>query len=304
MRQIYEPKPNDVQETQVISNLDQILIRTELSGQPEQVPVIYEDKHGLPVLHVSQKDKPEQQQPGNEELSILWHELLTPLTVIKGYTATLLNFPDSVTPEERQKYIQGIDSASDRVIRLLDDLRDISHLDKAQPMKKELFCITDLVQAVITDMQFQARDNRIKLLPFGRLPLVQGEPERIRQVLQNLIGNAIKYSRHNEAIEIEVTMVRSEREVRSQFGDAPPMKAPCVVVSVSDDSVGIPENDLENIFHRFYRVKNKLTKSVPGAGLGLYICKRIMENHGGAIWARNKYHQKGSIFRFSLPLSR
>lgn len=304
MGRSYETRTTE-QGPQVITGLDQLLLRAENAGQPGPVPAIYTDQHGLPVLHVTEKDGTEQtEQARSSELSILWHELLTPLTVIKGYTSTLLNFNDSVTAEERQKYIQGIDSASDRVIRLLDDLRDITKLDKPQQMVKELFCITDLIEAVMTDMQVQARDNEIKLLPYGRLPLVQGDPERVRQVLQNLIGNAIKYSRHNEPVEIEVTMVRSERELRSQYGDTPPMKVPCIVVSVSDDSVGIPENDLEHIFERFYRVKNKLTKSVPGAGLGLYICKRIMENHGGAIWARNKYHQKGSIFRFSLPLNR
>ena len=302
MGQYYETKTTGESVSQVVTSISELLFRPERPGQPDKMPVVYADKHGLPVLHTTETEPAA--EPRNEEISILWHELLTPLTVIKGYTSTLLNFSSSITPEERQKYIQGIDSASDRVIKLLDDLRDITNMDKPQQLHKELFCVTDLIRAVISDMQFQAKENKVELLPCGRLPLVEGDPERIRQVLQNLIGNAIKYSRHNEPIEIEVSMVRSERELRSQYGDTPSLKVPCIVVSVSDDSVGIPENDLENIFQRFYRVKNKLTKSVPGAGLGLYICKRIMENHGGAIWARNKYHQKGSIFRFSLPLNR
>lgn len=289
-------------QTQVLTGLDRVIIRPDTAGQPEALPAIFTDEHGLPVLHTANAES--RQQTSMDDLSILWHELLTPLTVIKGYTSTLLSFQDSITPQEREKYIKGIDAASDRVINLIDNLRDIRNLERPQHQVKELFSMPELVEAVIDDMQFQANENKIKLLPYGRLPLVQGDPERLRQVLQNLIGNAIKYSRHNEGIEIEIEMIRSEREIRSRFGDAPPMMVPCIVISVSDDSVGIPENDLEHIFERFYRVKNKLTKSVPGAGLGLYICKKIMENHSGAIWARNKYHQKGSIFRFSLPLSR
>ena len=287
--------------TQVLPGMEEFLANPEGGSRNDAVPVIYSDEHGLPVLHVAEPEK-QTQFSQNEELSILWHELLTPLTVIKGYTATLLNFSDSITDEERQKYILGIESASDRVIGLIDNLRDITRLEQPQHLSKQRFCISDLIQTVIEEMQFQAKDNVIKLLPHGRLPLVSGDPERLRQVLQNLIGNAVKYSRHNEDIEAEILMIRSERELRGKCGDTPAMKLPAIVVSVSDDSVGIPENDLENIFKRFYRVKNKLTKSVTGAGLGLYICKMIMEAHGGTIWARNKYHQKGSIFRISLPL--
>lgn len=288
-------------QTQVFPGMEGFLATPEGESPNGAVPVVYGDEHGLPVLHVAEPEK-RTQFSQNEELSILWHELLTPLTVIKGYTATLLNFSDSITDEERQKYILGIESASDRVIGLIDNLRDITRLEQPQHLRKQRFCISDLIQTVIEEMHFQAKDNVIKLMPHGRLPLVSGDPERLRQVFQNLIGNAIKYSRHNEDIEIEISMIRSDRELRSKCGDTPAMKLPAIIVSVSDDSVGLPENDLENIFKRFYRVKNKLTKSVTGAGLGLYICKMIMEAHGGTIWARNKYHQKGSIFRISLPL--
>ncbi len=237
-----------------------------------------------------------------EELSVLWHELLTPLAVIKGYLSTLLEFDESISPEERRRYLLGADAASDRVIKMLDDLRDVTHLEKAQPLGRQCFCMSELVQSVISDTTFQTGHQAITLLPHKRLPLASGDPDRLRQVLENLIGNAIKYSRHQEPITVGINLIKSEKERRSRYGDTPPLRLPSMVVTVSDDSIGIPQNDLENIFKRFYRVKNKLTGTVPGTGLGLYICKLIMESHGGAIWARNKYHQKGSIFHFSLPL--
>ena len=85
------------------------------------------------------------------------------------------------------------------------------------------------------------------------------------------------------------------------FGDAPPVRLPCLITSVIDNGVGIPEAELDNIFERFYRVNNKLTRATQGVGLGLYICKIIVEAHNGRIWARNRL-QGGSIFSFSLPV--
>ena len=85
------------------------------------------------------------------------------------------------------------------------------------------------------------------------------------------------------------------------FGEAPLVRLPCLVVSIADAGVGIPEAELDQIFNKFYRVRNKLTQTAPGAGLGLYICKTIVKAHGGHIWARNKL-QGGSVFHFSLPL--
>ena len=102
-------------------------------------------------------------------------------------------------------------------------------------------------------------------------------------------------------IEAEIQMVQSEQELRKMYGDTPPVSLPCLIVSVDDSGIGIPEAELEHIFERFYRVDNKLTRAIPGAGLGLYICKVIVETHGRHIWAKNRL-QGGSIFSFSLPI--
>ena len=151
------------------------------------------------------------------------------------------------------------------------------------------------------EMQNQTTKHFIKIRPSERLPLVNADPEKIEQVISNLLTNAIKYSPHGGDIEAEIRIVRSELELRRMFGNAPIMRLPCLIVSFVDTGIGIPEASLDQIFERFYRVKNKLTNTTQGVGLRLHICKIIVEAHGGHIWARNRL-QGWSIFSFSLPL--
>jgi signal transduction histidine kinase len=110
----------------------------------------------------------------------------------------------------------------------------------------------------------------------------------------------MKYSPNGGDIETEVIMVRSSEALERIYTDTNPIKLPCVIVSISDSGIGIPESELKKVFERFYRIRNKLTKATQGSGLGLYICKIIIEAHGGHIWARNK-PQGGCIFSFSIP---
>jgi signal transduction histidine kinase len=131
--------------------------------------------------------------------------------------------------------------------------------------------------------------------------MVRVDQQKIEQVMTNLLLNAVKYSPQRGDIETTVTLVQDEHELNKVCGQSPPLRLPCVVVSVSDSGIGIPEAELEKIFHRFYRVDNRLTRSTPGAGLGLYICQVIVEAHNGRIWARNK-PSEGSILSFSLPV--
>jgi two-component system sensor histidine kinase VicK len=159
----------------------------------------------------------------------------------------------------------------------------------------------DLISTIVSEVQSQTMEHIIKIRRPGRLPLVQGDPDKIEQVINNLLINAIKYSPQGGDIEAEIQVIHNEHELRKMFGRSPEMKLPCIIVSVSDNGIGIPESELTRIFDRFHRVKNKLTHTISGAGLGLYICKIIIEAHGGYIWARNRI-QRGSVFSFSLPL--
>jgi signal transduction histidine kinase len=266
------------------------------------VSEVYEDRNGLPVMYeVNPAEQKKQAKAENNTISVLWHELITPLTVIKGYAATLLQLNDVITEEQKEQYLKGIDSASNRVIRLLENLRDITKLEETDVISMQRISLLDLMRQVASEMQNQTTKHIVKLLPCARLPLVKADPDKMEIVVNNLLVNAIKYSPQGGDIEVGIRVVRDEEELRKIYGDTPRIRLPSLLISITDTGVGIPEGELDQIFSKFYRVKTKLTSATPGAGLGLYICKMIVEAHNGRIWARNRL-QSGSVFHFSLPL--
>ncbi len=278
-----------------------------LTGDSKNTPAsgIYEDKNGLPVMYDAAlgttTTKPLKAETNT--ISVIWHELISPLTVIKGYASTLLQLKNAITEEQKEQYLKGIDSASNRVIRLLENLRDITRLEETDAINLQRIPLLDLLRQTASEMQNQTTRHIIKILPCPRLPLVTADPEKIEMVLNNFLVNAVKYSPEGGDIEIGLRMIRNEPEMKSLFEDTPPLKLPCLIVSVADTGVGLPEAELTRIFDKFYRIKNKLMNITQGAGLGLYICKIIVEAHGGCIWARNRLHG-GSVFHFSLPLEK
>ena len=273
---------------------------TGADGASITPPEVYADKDGLPVTYTAAHAT--EKKVKSDEISVLWHELLSPLTVIKGYISTLLELDYAITEDQRKQYLRGIESASNRVIRLLENLRDITRLEETDVLATRPISMVELIKQIVSEVQSQTTKHVIKVIPPARLPLVKADPEKIEQVLSNLLGNAVKYSPQGGDIEVEIRMVRTEQELAGSFVDAPSVKLPCLIVSVADTGICIPETELERIFERFYRVNSKLVRSTPGAGLGLYISRLIIEAHGGHIWARNRL-QGGSVLSFSLPLS-
>jgi signal transduction histidine kinase len=271
-----------------------------MSGASVASPEIYADKDGLPVTY-SSGHIPEKKVE-SDEISVLWHELLSPLTVIKGYIATLLELDYAITDDQKNQYLRGIESASNRMVRLLENLRDITRLEETDILATHPISLIEMIKQIASEVQSQTTKHVIKVMPTPRLPLVKVDPEKIEQVLSNLLGNAVKYSPQGGDIEVEVRVVWNESELAGLFARAPQVKLPCYIVSVADTGIGIPEAEVERIFERFYRVNNKVIRSTPGAGLGLYICRLIVEAHGGHIWARNR-RRGGSVLSFSLPFS-
>jgi signal transduction histidine kinase len=237
-----------------------------------------------------------------DAVTVLSHELLSPLTLIKGYAATMLQLSEVITGEQRKHYCQGIESATNRVIKLLESLRDISQFEEGKPrLLIEQTYLSDLLREAAKEIQNQTSKHVIKLHVPRSLPSLNIDRQKILQVMINLLGNAVKYSSQGGDIEITARQVQSEEKLREVFKEVPPLKTPCVIVSVSDHGVGIPEDDLVRIFDKFYRVDNRLIRTTPGAGLGLYICRMIVAAHDGHIWAKST-PGIGSTFFFSLPL--
>jgi two-component system, OmpR family, sensor histidine kinase VicK len=248
--------------------------------------------------------KPIRQDDTNvqDAISVLWHELLTPLTLIKGYTSTLLEFSKAIPEEQKQQYLHGIESASNRMVRLLEDLRNINRLEDTEINTDHPISILELLRQSLAEMQNQTSKHVISFYPHAPLPRAKVDPDKILQVITNLLGNAIKYTPDGGDIEVELRLVRTSRELTSLFPDAPEISLPSLVISVRDNGIGLPDEALAHVFEKFYRANTKFTRSIPGAGLGLYICRLIIEAHNGRIWCRNRLQGVGSIFSFSIPV--
>jgi len=237
-----------------------------------------------------------------ELLANVSHDLRTPLTSIKGYSTTILRHYQKLTDDEKRDFLKEIDMASDRLTELIENLLQLSKLEAGGfRMNKEPLAIDNLIANAMEDMQQKAQDNLIAnamedmqqkaqgykfaLKSPKSLPLVEADPRRIRQVIDNLLGNAIKYS--PDGTEISVIC-----EVDDQS----------LSVHVKDQGVGIAANEIDKIFERFYQAASGTSShKAGGVGLGLAICKGIIEAHKGRIWAQSEIG-KGSVFTFTLPL--
>jgi len=219
-------------------------------------------------------------------LAMVSHELRTPLATIKGYSTLILDYYSRLDSEETKDYLKSIDISTDRLAKLVDNLLDTSRMEAGLlKLEKSPVSMTQLIKGVATEASIRADQYHIVAKFSRRLPMVNVDAKRIRQVLDNLIDNAIKYSPPSTEITISADISAHE-----------------LLVSVSDQGPGIPVEELTNIFDRMYRIEQRLYSGADGIGLGLYICQRLVESHGGRIWAEN-VPDRGSIFKFTLPLT-
>jgi len=222
----------------------------------------------------------------DEFLSIASHELRTPVTSIKGYTQlakTLIRENDLSTSEE---YLDIALDQIDRMSRLILELLDVSRIETGRlEIRREPIPWTTFVNDVVHRHHTAVSDRRFQLnLPVGH-KRVLGDRDRLEQVLGNLMENAVKYS--PDGSEILVTV--------EDRGDQ-------LVTSVADRGIGIPTDELGQVFERFHRGRQVSSTNYGGLGLGLYITKQIVERHGGTIWVESREGQ-GTTFSFSLPVA-
>lgn len=221
-----------------------------------------------------------------EFLQNLSHELKTPIFAIQGYVDTLLDGALE-NPDVNRKFLSSTSRNVDRLVNLVDDLDEISKLESGElVIQKENFIIQELVKDVFESLALKADEKQIKLVikKGCELPLtVFASKEKIRQVFTNLIDNAIKYGKQNGIVEASAYKIDGKR----------------ILIEISDDGSGIAEEHLARIFERFYRTDRARSRKVGGSGLGLSICKHIIEAHGQAIHVRSAL-DVGSTFGFTL----
>ncbi len=217
-------------------------------------------------------------------VSVVSHELKTPVSLIKGYASTLAREDAHWDAATVRESLQVINEESDRLNALINNLLDASRIQAgAFKLERGDVLLPSLAAKVVESFGTQTDKHRFALDFPPDYPAVSGDEERLRQVLNNLLSNAIKYSPNGG--QIRVGGWSDGREA---------------TVYVADPGIGIPREAQSRLFERFYRVDSSLRRSTQGAGLGLYLCKSIVEAHGGRIWLRSE-PGKGTTVFFAVP---
>jgi len=221
----------------------------------------------------------------SELIANVSHELRTPLGLIKLFCTTLLRDDVTFDAETQHEFLGHIDDEAEKLEKIVDNLLDLSQLESGRlTLDRRPTDLGRLASEVLAAMEIQRVGHEF-VYDFPAEPLMATvDPKRIEQLLRNLLSNAIKYSPEGGTITVQGRGDRRQLMVR-----------------VSDEGVGIPTQDLVRVFERFYRVENEVTQRVRGAGLGLSVCKGIVEAHGGSIWVESTLGV-GSTFYFTLPV--
>ena len=221
-----------------------------------------------------------------EFLQNLSHELKTPIFAIQGYVDTLLNGALE-NPNVNRKFLNSTSRNIDRLVNLADDLDEISRLESGeQKLLLQNFVIQELIKDVYESLAIKADEKQIKLtIKKGcEVPLtVNADKEKIRQVIINLVDNAVKYGKQHGVIEASIYKIDSKK----------------ILIEITDDGMGIAEEHLGRIFERFYRTDAARSRKIGGSGLGLSICKHIIEVHGQTMHVRSAI-DVGTTFGFTL----
>ena len=234
-------------------------------------------------------------------LSTVSHELRTPLAIIKGYSTMLVDYSDRLGQEEKRDYLGTIDRATDRLTDLVEHLLDMSRLDAGLlRLDKRPTNIKPLLEMTVAEAIVREPNHRLVL----RKPVPDIELHidgyRIRQVVDNLIDNATKYSHQGSGVIVSAEMRQIGSAERRQMGTAERQQKD-VMISVVDQGIGIPDANVSKVFDRMYRIEQKMAEDPSGLGLGLALCKALVEAHGGQIWAESTVG-RGSTFYFTIPV--
>lgn len=275
-------------------NLDELIVR---------IRKVLEEKQRFVRL----RDFADQLEKANQELrridsmksefvSVASHELRTPLAAIKNAVQLVLKGTAGNINENQSKFLSMAERNINRLTNILNDLLNLSRIESGRiEMKFENIGLKGIIELTASSLKPHADGKSIKIdMEINEpLPPIYADPEKMEQILTNLIGNAIKFTPEGGRILIAAQFL--PHDGKSGYGDR-------VTVSVKDTGIGIPSDHLDAIFEKFHQVESSLQRSVSGTGLGLAITKGLVEAHQGKIWVESVLG-KGSTFTFSLPIS-
>jgi PAS domain S-box-containing protein len=229
---------------------------------------------------ITERKKAEQMK--DEFISLVSHELRTPMTVITGSLRTAVS--EGISPEDRETLLQNAIEGADSLSAILENLLELSRYQVGRlQIHTEAVNIPDIAKSVIERLKSRAEGRKFQVEFADRLPRVQADLMRVERILFNLLENAIKYSPDKSIIRV---FARKDKRT--------------VVTGVADQGIGISQEDQGRLFELFERLGSGSRSQ--GLGLGLVVCKRLVEAQGGQIWVESE-SGKGSVFYFTLPVS-
>ncbi|MFN3394457.1 MAG: sensor histidine kinase, partial [Candidatus Thermochlorobacter sp.] len=229
-----------------------------------------------------------------ELLGIVAHDLKNPLQSVLGFA---LLIREKIEPNsDIYLMVQTILSAAERILRNIDGLLKTAALEEGKIELHKTRCdLSRLVEEVVAYNQTQAQNKRQVLSFQGEQGcFVFVDPDRMREVIDNLISNAIKYSPEGKSISVRVQCITNSNGKKDEQS---------VLVSVRDEGQGLTKEDMQKLFGKFQRLSARPTAGESSTGLGLAIVKQLVELHGGTVWAESEGKDKGSIFRVKLPVA-
>jgi len=251
----------------------------------DQATITLYNLHLLAVEEDSRHEAERANKIKSKFLAMISHELRTPLTSIIGFTTTLLAEDVTWEPDEQRDFIHTIQHEADRLQELIEQLLDLSRLEAGMlPISPKPYSLHEIIEDALPQFQILTNGQTITMHLPANLPPVNVDAKRIAQVLVNLVRNASAYA--SEGTEISISA-----SVRGGF----------VQINVNDQGPGIPPAEHKRIFEAFRRGENAENGSAQGAGLGLAICKGLVEAHGGRIWIKKKT-TPGTTISFTIPL--
>lgn len=282
-------------ENPTIQGFEQELLVKAKDGSDVWVSLVY--GHGLssdgesPEILAALRDIRHRKNVDLEKsdvISAVAHELRSPLTSIKGFASTLVKRWDRFDDDRRRQILSTIEADADRVTRLISELLDLSRLEEGRlQLRKQPVQVTQIADRVIGHLKEVSSQHSLSCRFPSPFPAVMADPDKVEQVLTNLVENAMKYTEQGRVQIIGET------------------DAQVVRIAVADEGAGIPQDHRQKVFRKFFRRADVSTSDSsvrPGSGLGLYISKGLIEAHGGNIWVEEA-SGGGASFTFTLPLN-
>lgn len=273
----------------IVAPIDQMMAASRALSEGQyhlRIPVAGEDELGA-LAQTFNRMAESLENTEQRRLALLGdvaHELRTPLSNIRG---TMEGLVDEIIPADSETFLE-VQAEVSRLQRLVQDLEELSRAEAGLiKLEHQALDLGELIQRAVQRLQPQYDDQQVHLTTAidPRLPAIEADPDRLTQVLLNLLGNALQYTPPGGSVQAAARQVQGR-----------------VVVEIIDTGIGLSRADLDSIFERFFRVDKSRSRAGGGSGIGLTIARHLIEAHGGSISAQSPGLGQGSTFRFSLPI--